>query len=118
MTALIIIVFILQLALFIWAVGITITMMDLYKILEQTLATSNEAFTALFDSEKTSLHAMNAVLKTVTAVEDEARGFKAQVDQELENQKLNNRFALDTIQEARRIYNKVNQTTQEEEVDG
>lgn len=118
MTALIIIVFILQLALFIWAVGITITVMDLFKAYRATTRADGEAFTSLFDAQKTTLHALSAVLKTVAAVEDEARGFKALVDAELYQQKLNNRFALDTIQEARRIYNKVNQTAQEEEVDG
>lgn len=118
MTALTVIIFILQLVLTAWAIGMTIVVVDLFKAFRSTSTANGEAFATLFDAQNTTFHALSAVLKTVGAVEEEAKGYKALIDAELEKQKDNTRFALDTIQEARRIYNKVNQTAQEEEVDG
>ena len=115
MTALTIIIFILQLVLTAWAVGITIVVVDLFKAFRSTTVADGEAFASLFDSQKTTFHALHAVLKTVGAVEEEARGYKALIDAELEKQKDNNRFALETIQEARRIYNTINAKPEQED---
>ena len=114
MTALTVILFILQLVLTAWAIGITIVVVDLFKAFRSTSAVDGEAFASLFDAQNTTLHALHAVLKTVGAVDEEAKGYKAMVDAELEKQKDNNRFALETIQEARRIYNSINKSEQED----
>lgn len=118
MTALTVIIFILQLVLTAWAIGITIVVVDLFKAFRSASAVDGEAFATLFDAQKTTYHALSAVLKTVGAVEEESRGYKAMVDAELDKHKENTRFALDTIQEARRIYNSINQPVQEEEING
>ena len=118
MTALTIIIFILQLVLTAWAVGITFVVVDLFKAFRSFAAVDGEAFASLFDAQNTTLHALHAVLKTVGAVDEEARGYKAMVDAELEKQKDNNRFALETIQEARRIYNSINKPEQEDKENG
>jgi len=115
MTALTVIIFILQLVLTAWAVGITIVVVDLFKAFRSTSVADGEAFASLFDAQKTTFHALHAVLKTVGAVEEEARGYKALIDAELEKQKDNNRFALETIQEARRIYNTINAKPEQED---
>ena len=115
MTALTIIIFILQLVLTAWAVGITIVVVDLFKAFRSTSVADGEAFASLFDSQKTTFHALHAVLKTVGAVEEEARGYKAMVDAELDAHKNDTRFALETIQEARRIYNSINAKPEQEE---
>lgn len=115
MTALTIIIFILQLVLAAWAVCITIVVVDLFKAFRSTAVADGEAFASLFDSQKTTFHALHAVLKTVGAVDEEAKGYKAMVDAELEKQKDNNRFALETIKEARRIYNSINAKPEQEE---
>ena len=114
MTALVVIIFILQLVLTAWAIGITIVVVDLFKAFRSISAVDGEAFASLFDAQKTTFHALHAVLKTVDAVDEEAKGYKAMVDAELEKQKDNNRFALETIQEARRIYNSINKSEQED----
>jgi hypothetical protein len=114
MTALTVIIFILQLVLTAWAIGITIVVVDLFKAFRSFATVDGEAFASLFDAQNTTLHALHAVLKTVGAVDEEAKGYKAMVDAELEKQKDNNRFALETIQEARRIYNSINKSEQED----
>ena len=114
MTALTVIIFILQLVLTAWAIGITIVVVDLFKAFRSISAVDGEAFASLFDAQSTTFHALHAVLKTVGAVDEEAKGYKAMVDAELEKQKDNNRFALETIQEARRIYNSINKSEQED----
>ena len=118
MTALIIIIFILQLVLVVWAVGITLAILDIFKAFRKTTAADSTAFTALFEAQDTYAHALNAVLKTVGAVEEEATYYKSLVDEELEKQEAASRFALETIQEARRIYNAANLKAEEEEENG
>lgn len=114
MTALTVIIFILQLVLTAWAIGITIVVVDLFKAFRSTAVADGEAFASLFDSQKNTFHALHAVLKTVGAVDEEAKGYKAMVDAELEAHKNDTRFALETIKEARRIYNSINTKPEQE----
>ena len=104
MTALIVIIFILQLVLLAWAVGITILYYQLVRAIRKICIADKEAFTALFANGSDVLHTASAVLKTIEAVENEARAYKAAVDEELKRSKKASKFALETIQEARRIH--------------
>ena len=104
MTALIVIIFILQLVLLAWAVGITVLYYHMVRAFQKICIADKEAFKALFANGSDVLHTVSAVLKTVDAVENEADAYKAAVDKELEKSKKASKFALETIQEARRIY--------------
>lgn len=104
MTALMVIIFILQLVLLAWAVGITVLYYHLVRAIRKICIADKEAFTALFANGSDVLHTVSAVLKTIEAVENEARAYKATVDEELKKSKKTSKFALETIQEARRIY--------------
>ena len=104
MTALVVIIFILQLVLIAWAAGITALYFQLVKTLRKLNATDQEAFTVLFENGSDILHAVRAALKTVEAVEDEATAYKETIDGELKKSRATSDFALKTIQEARRIY--------------
>ena len=104
MTALIVIIFILQLVILAWAVGITVLYYHLVRAIRKICIADNEAFTALFENGSDILHTVSAVLKTVEAVENEADAYKAAIDEELKQNNKASEFAMKTIQEARRIY--------------
>lgn len=104
MTALTVIIFILELVLVAWAAGITALYFQLVKTLRKLSAADQEAFAAIFENESDVLHAVRAALKTVEAVENEATAYKEAIDEELEKSRKTSDFALKTIQEARRIY--------------
>ena len=104
MTALTIIIFILQLVLVAWAAGITALYFQLVRALRKLNATDQEAFVAIFENESDIVHTVSAALKTVEAVEKEATAYKEAIDEELEKSRTTSDFALKTIQEARRIY--------------
>ena len=104
MTALTIIIFILQLVLVAWAAGITALYFQLVRTLRKLNATDQEAFMAIFENESDIVHTVSAALKTVEAVEKEATAYKEAIDEELEKSRTTSDFALKTIQEARRIY--------------
>lgn len=104
MTALTVIIFILQLVLVAWAAGITALYFQLVRALRKLNATDQEAFVAIFENESDIVHTVSAALKTVEAVEKEATAYKEAIDEELEKSRTTSDFALKTIQEARRIY--------------
>jgi hypothetical protein len=104
MTALTVIIFILQLVLVAWAAGITALYFQLVRTIRKISAADQEAFTAIFENESDILHTVSAALKTVEAVENEATAYKEAIDEELEKSRKTSDFALKTIQEARRIY--------------
>ena len=104
MTALVVIIFILQLVLLAWAVGITVLYYHLVRAVQKICIADSEAFTALFANGSDIIHTVIAVLKTIEAVENKANAYKAAVDEELKQSKKISKFALETIQEARRIY--------------
>jgi predicted Holliday junction resolvase-like endonuclease len=115
MTALTVIIFILELVLVAWAAGITALYFQLVKTLRKLSAADQEAFTAIFENESDILHTVSAALKTVEAVENEATAYKEAIDEELEKSRKTSDFALKTIQEARRIYNTINAKPEQEE---
>ena len=104
MTALTVIIFILQLVLVAWAAGITALYFQLVRTIRKLSAADQEAFAAIFENEIDVLHAVRAALKTVESVENEATAYKEAIDEELEKSRKTSDFALKTIQEARRIY--------------
>lgn len=104
MTALVVIIFILQLVLLAWAVGITVLYYHMVRAFQKICIADKEAFTALFANGSDVLHTVSAVLKTIEAVENEADAYKVTVDKELKKSQKVSKFALETVQEARRIY--------------
>lgn len=120
MTALTIIIFILQLVLVAWAAGITALYFQLVRTLRKLNATDQEAFVAIFENESDIVHTVSAALKTVEAVEKEATAYKEAIDEELEKSRTTSDFALKTIQEARRIYRQATEVagTPELHIDG
>lgn len=104
MTALIIIMFILQLVLTAWAVAISILYAKLAKTVRNVTRINQDAILQLFENDRDELHTIRAVLNTVEAVEKEVADYKNTIDEELRKNQENSEFALQTIQQARRIY--------------
>ena len=104
MNALIVIIFILQLALTAWAVAISILYAKLAKTLRDVTRINQDAILQLFENDRDELHTIRAVLNTVEAVEKEVADYKNTIDEELRKNQENSEFALQTIQQARRIY--------------
>ncbi len=104
MTALIVIMFILQLALTVWAAAITVLYVKLVKTVRDVAHINQDAILQLFDNDSDALHTIRAVMNTVEAVEKEVADYKNTIDEELRKNQENSEFALQTIQQARRIY--------------
>lgn len=105
MTGLLILIIVLLIALIVWALGITI----LYAQMVRTIKT-------LTDADAKSIHALldcntwmtQLIKETVDATEALHRlvtEYTERMNVELEKNEKNKKFALETIQQARRLYN-------------
>lgn len=108
MTGLMIIIIVLLIALIVWALGITILYAQLVRALKRITANDTSAMQALFSSHYGLLNLIRETLDGMEALENLTTEYRKKVDAELERNQENSRFALDTIQQARRIYAQVN----------
>lgn len=108
MTALLIIMFVLLIALVIWAVGITMLYGQLFRTIKKITATDSESMHALFECNTWMTQLIRESLDTTEAMHRLVTEYRASIDEELERNAENKKFALNTIQEARRLYNAIN----------
>ena len=111
MTALLVLIIVLLIAMIVWAFGITILYAQLVRNLKKIARTDQDAMRALFNSHTGLLQPIRETLDAMDAVNILVREYRKTIDNELERNAKNTRFALDTIQQARRIYNQVQQMT-------
>lgn len=111
MTALLVLIIVLLIAMIVWAFGITILYAQLVRNLKKIARTDQDAMRALFNSHTGLLQLIRETLDAMDAVNILVREYRKTIDIELEKNSQNTRFALDTIQQARRIYNQVQQMT-------
>ena len=111
MTALLVLIIVLLIAMIVWAFGITILYAQLVRNLKKIARTDQDAMRALFNSHTGLLQLIRETLDAMDAVNILVREYRKTIDNELERNAKNTRFALDTIQQARRIYNQVQQMT-------
>ena len=111
MTALLVLIIVLLIAMIVWAFGITILYAQLVRNLKKITRTDQDAMRALFNSHTGLLQLIRETLDAMDAVNILVREYRKTIDNELERNSQNTRFALDTIQQARRIYNQVQQMT-------
>ena len=117
MTGLLILIIVLLIALIVWALGITILYAQLVRNFKRLARTDESAMQALFNSHTGLLQVIRETLDAMDAIDILVQEYRKTIDTELERSSQNTRFALDTIQQARRIYNQVQQmqmTAQEE----
>lgn len=108
MTALLIIMFVLLIALVIWAVGITMLYGQLFRTIKKITTTDSESMHALFECNTWMTQLIRESLDTTEAMHRLVTEYRASIDEELERNAENKKFALNTIQEARRLYNAIN----------
>lgn len=111
MTALLVLIIVLLIAMIVWAFGITILYAQLVRNLNKITRTDQDAMRALFNSHTGLLQLIRETLDAMDAINILVREYRKTIDIELEKNSQNTRFALDTIQQARRIYNQVQQMT-------
>lgn len=104
MTALMIIMLVLLLVLIAWAVGITMLYAELVRGLRQITSSDMSAMGELFDQQGRILSLLRETLDAADAVGEIANEFKTSVEELKDASAKNKKFALETIQQARRIY--------------
>lgn len=115
MTGLLILIIVLLIALIVWALGITILYAQLVRNIKKLARTDENAMQAIFNSHTGLLQLIRETLDAMDAIDILVQEYRRTIDTELEKNSQNTRFALETIQQARRIYNQVQQLTAKQE---
>ena len=118
MTGLLILIIVLLIAIIVWLIGITVLYAQMVRNFKRLATTDENAVRALFNSHTGMLQLVRETLDAMDALNVLVQEYRKTIDIELEKNSENTRFALDTIQQARRIYNQVSaltaETTQEQ----
>ena len=109
MNGLIILIFVLQVILIVWAIGITILYAQLVRTVKRVVKTDSRSITALLDCNTWMTQLIKETVDATDALHNLVLDYTEKMNGELEKNEANKKFALDTIQEARRIYNSINQ---------
>ena len=111
MNALIVIMFVLLIALVVWAFGITILYAQLVRTIKKLVTSDAESINALLDCNTWMTQLIKETVDATDALHNLVQNYTDRMNEELEKNAENKKFALDTIQQARRIYNQVQQMT-------
>ena len=109
MNGLIILIFVLQVILIVWAIGITLLYAQLVRTVKRVVKTDSRSITALLDCNTWMTQLIKETVDATDALHNLVLDYTEKMNGELEKNEANKKFALDTIQEARRIYNSINQ---------
>jgi predicted PurR-regulated permease PerM len=112
MTALLIIMFVLLIALVVWAFGITILYAQLVRTIKKLVASDRESIHALLDCNTWMTSLVKEILDATDSLHNLVLEYTDRMNEELEKNAENKKFAMDTIQQARRLYNSINQNIQ------
>lgn len=109
MNALIVIMFVLLIALVVWAFGITILYAQLVRTIKKLVATDSGCINALLDNNTWLTQLVKETVDATDALHNLVQNYTDRMNEELEKNAENKKFAMDTIQQARRLYNSINQ---------
>ena len=107
MNGLIILIFVLQVILIVWAIGITILYAQLVRTVKRVVKTDSRSITALLDCNTWMTQLIKETVDATDALHNLVLDYTEKMNGELEKNEANKKFALDTIQEARRLYNSI-----------
>lgn len=110
MNALIVIMFVLLIALVVWAFGITLLYAQLVRTVKKLVATDSGCINALLDNNTWLTQLVKETVDATDALHNLVQNYTDRMNEELEKNAENKKFALDTIQQARRLYNSINQS--------
>ena len=107
MNALIVIMFVLLIALVVWAFGITVLYAQLVRTIKKLVATDSGCINALLDNNTWLTQLVKETVDATDALHNLVQNYTDRMNEELEKNEQNKKFALDTIQQARRLYNTI-----------
>ena len=107
MNGLIILIFVLQVILIVWAIGITLLYAQLVRTVKRVVKTDSRSITALLDCNTWMTQLIKETVDATDALHNLVLDYTEKMNGELEKNEANKKFALDTIQEARRLYNSI-----------
>ena len=109
MNALIVIMFVLLIALVVWAFGITVLYAQLVRTIKKLVASDAESIHALLDCNTWMTQLIKETVDATDSLHILVLQYTEKMQEELDKNEANKKFAMDTIQQARRIYNSINQ---------
>lgn len=107
MNALIVIMFVLLIALVVWAFGITLLYAQLVRTVKKLVATDSGCINALLDNNTWLTQLVKETVDATDALHNLVQNYTDRMNEELEKNAENKKFAMDTIQQARRLYNTI-----------
>ena len=107
MNALIVIMFVLLIALVVWAFGITILYAQLVRTIKKLVASDAESIHALLDCNTWMTQLIKETVDATDSLHNLVLQYTEKMQEELDKNEASKKFAMDTIQQARRLYNTI-----------
>ena len=114
MTGLLVIIIVLLIVLIVWALGITVLYAQMARTIKRITASDADAIHAVLDCNTWMTQLLRETLDSTEAMHKLVIEYTDRINVELEKNAENKRFAMDTIQQARRLYNSIQQNIQPE----
>ena len=105
MTGLLVIIIVLLIALIVWALGITVLYAQMVRTIKTLTNADAESIHAILDCNTWMTQLIKETVDATEALHRLVTEYTERMNVELEKNEKNKKFALDTIQQARRLYN-------------
>ena len=105
MTGLLILIIVLLIALVVWALGITVLYAQMARTIKRITASDADAIHAVLDCNTWMTQLIKETVDATEALHHLVTEYTERIGVELEKNEENKKFALETIQQARRLYN-------------
>jgi predicted Holliday junction resolvase-like endonuclease len=99
--------FVLLIALVVWAFGITILYAQLVRTIKKLVASDSESIHALLDCNTWMTQLIKETVDATDSLHNLVLQYTEKMQEELEKNEQSKKFAMDTIQQARRLYNTI-----------
>ena len=105
MTGLLVLITILLFLIIVWMIAITLLYLSIFRSVKKLAEVDGEAVKGLFERQEGLLKICQEVLNNFQLVEEFVEKYKEDVEKEINNETGRKEFALQTIQQARRLQN-------------
>lgn len=105
MTGLLVLITILLFLIIVWMIAITLLYLSIFRSVKKLAEVDGEAVKALFVRQEGLLKVCQDILSDFELVEEVVEKYKEDVEKEINNETGRKEFALQTIQQARRLQN-------------
>lgn len=107
MTGLLVLIVVLLIAIIVWMIAITMLYMSLAKSLQRFAEIDALAISKLFDRQEGIVGICQRILDNFQLLDEVVDKYKADIDQVLGESSKDKKFAIETIQQARRLQNQL-----------